>query len=188
MSRASRIVVLCEDEAQKVFVRRFLKSGWKIKPRDIEVVHYPCGKGSGKKHVDDEIHRHVEAYRQRHASTILLIVRDADQDSLVKVKSILDAIIQPPRRDNEQIMYIIPKWHIETWVAYLDDMDVDESDKKTYKNKYNSIFESKAVNHFVDKLASNCKERKELKYPPDSLVAACGEFERIRSALTGDWL
>jgi len=83
-------------------------------------------------------------------------------------------------------MYILPKWHIETWVAYLNGVKVDESDKKTYKNKFKSICESKEVHPFVDMLADSCKNKKELGMPPDSLAAACVEFERIRGALTGD--
>ncbi|MDP8209098.1 MAG: hypothetical protein P9L92_20715 [Candidatus Electryonea clarkiae] len=186
MSKASKIVVLCEDKAHEVFVCRFLKSGWKVQPRDIRVPEYPRGKGSGKKHVEDAIGKEAKALRKRQASTILLVVRDADENSLDDVTTILDAKIQPPREKKDQIMYIIPKWHLETWVAYLDDVEVDESDKITYKHKYKSICESKIVHQFVDKLAGDCKGKNNLKSPPDSLVAACNEFERIRGALTGN--
>ena len=48
MSKASQIVVLCEDKAHEIFVKRFLTRGWGVKPRAIRVVVYPNGKGSGK--------------------------------------------------------------------------------------------------------------------------------------------
>jgi len=49
MSKASQIIVLCEDKAHEVFVKRFLKKGWGVKPRAIRKPPYSSGKGSGKK-------------------------------------------------------------------------------------------------------------------------------------------
>ena len=54
MSKASQTIVLCEDKAHEMFVKRFLKI-WGVKPRAIRVPPYPHGKGSGKKHVEDKI-------------------------------------------------------------------------------------------------------------------------------------
>ncbi len=133
MSKASQIIVLCEDKAHEVFVKRFLKNGWRVKPRAIRVPPYPNGKGSGKKYVEDNISLETEALRRRHASTILLVIQDADELSVDQVKSDLDAKLVPSRNDNELIAYIIPKWHIETWIAYLHGENVDEADKETYK-------------------------------------------------------
>lgn len=131
MSKASQIIVLCEDKAHEVFVKRFLKKGWGVKPRAIRVPPYPSGKGSGKKYVENQISQEVAALRQRHASTILLAIQDADELSLEQLKFNLDAKLQPSRGDNEPIAYIIPKWHIETWIAYLNGEKVDES--QTFK-------------------------------------------------------
>ena len=83
----------------------------------------------------------------------------------------------------EPIAYIIPKWHIETWIAYLHGEDVNEAEKETYKKKYGKISERKDVHPLIDKLADNCKENIQLESLPDSLVAACEEFDRIRSTL-----
>ena len=68
MSKASQIIVLCEDKAHEVFVKRFLKR-WGVKPRAIRVPPYPDGKGSGKKHVEDKISLEANALRRRHASS-----------------------------------------------------------------------------------------------------------------------
>ena len=183
MSKASKIVVLCEDRAHEIFVTRFLKKGWNVKPRSIRVLPYPGAKGSGKKHVENSLAGEVEAFRGRHASTILLVVRDADEQSVNQARLLLDAKFQPPRAENEQIAFIIPKWHIETWIAWLGGKDVDEGEKGTYKNAYGRISVSKEAHPLIDQLAVDCKENRELESPPDSLVAACEEFKRIRDAL-----
>lgn len=125
----------------------------------------------------------AEALRRRHASTILLVIQDADERSVDQVKSNLDAKLLPPRDNNEPIAYIIPKWHIQTWIAYLDGKNVDEADKITYKNMYGKISELKDAHPFIDRLADNCRENIQLESPPDSLFATCEEFNRIRSAL-----
>lgn len=183
MSKASLIVVLCEDKAHEVFAKRFLKR-WGVKPRAIRVKRYPAeGKGSGKKHVDDHISIEADLLRSRQASTILLVIRDADELSVDQAKSHLEAKILPQRNDHEQIALIIPKWEIETWIAYLNGENVDEADKGAYKNKYGKISESRDAHPFIDNLAENCRENMQLEAPPDSLAAACEEFERVRNAL-----
>jgi hypothetical protein len=172
MSKASQIIILCEDKAHEIFVKHFLKK-WGVKPRAIRVPPYPNGKGSGKKHVEDSISVEAEALRRRHASTILLVIQDADELSVDQIKSRLDAKILPPRDDNERI----------AWIAYLDRKNVNEADKDTYKNMYGKLSESKDAHPFIDRLADNCRQNIQLESPPDSLVAACKEFDRIRSSL-----
>lgn len=183
MSKASQIIILCEDKAHEVFVRRLLKKGWGVKPHAIRVPPYPNGQGSGKKYVLDNISQEAEALRRRHASTILLVIQDADELSVDQVKSNLNEKLQSPRNDNEPIAYIIPKWHIQTWIAYLDDKNVNEEDKNSYKNEYGTLSKSKHAHSFIDKLADSCRENIPLQSPPDSLTAACEEFDRIRNAL-----
>ena len=86
MSRASDIIVLCEDRLQEVFVRRFLKQGWGIKQPPIRPVPYPHGGsgGAGEKHVRDNYPNQLKAYRDRSAKakTILIVVMDADVDTV----------------------------------------------------------------------------------------------------------
>lgn len=184
MSKASEIIVLCEDKAHEVFCHRFLTKGWGVKTRSIRTLDYPSsGKGSGKKYVEDNIARQAKRIRSRHASKVLIVIRDADEDTVDQVKSILDEKIKPARSENEAIVFIVPKWHIQTWIAYLDDKKVDESDKTTYKNEYREISECKKAHPYIDSLAKKCKENESLFLPPDSLKKACEEFERIRNIL-----
>lgn len=181
MNKASQIIILCEDKAHEVFAKRFLKKGWRVKPRSIRVLPYPNGKGSGKKHVVDNISLETELLRQRQASTILLVIQDADELSVQQAKSNLDTQLLLPRGNDEPVVYIIPKWHIQTWIAYLDGKDVDEETK--YNNQYGKISETKEGHPLIDKLADICKENKLLESPPASLSAACVEFNRIRNVL-----
>ncbi len=185
MSKASQIIVLCEDKAHEVFVRRFLKTGWKQASRNIRVPPYPNGDGSGKKFVRDNVAKEVKAYRSRQASTVLIIVVDADEEEVVSVRNSLDKRMDG-RRESEQICCVIPKWHIQTWLAYLDGQNVDETDKAKYKNAYGtkSRRDTKKVHRLVDCFAERCKNRHALPSPPESLAQACTEFERIRPALS----
>jgi hypothetical protein len=111
------------------------------------------------------------------------VVQDADEHSVEQVSGNLDDKIEPARTDDEPIAYIIPKWHIQTWIAYLNHENVDETDKEIYKNKYGRLSESKDAHPFIDELADDCRNNRELESPPDSLIVACKEFERIRNAL-----
>jgi hypothetical protein len=78
-------------------------------------------------------------------------------------------------------MYVIPKWHIETWLAYLDGADVSEESQ--YKQDHGFKSRESGSHTLVDKLAEACRCRQSLQRPPDSLVRTCGEFDRIRNLL-----
>jgi len=161
MSKASRIIVLCEDKAHEVFVRRFLTKVWRVAHRDIKVSYYPEGEGSGKKHVQDRIEDEVKAYRSRHASTILIVMHDADEKTVAQIQQLLDSKIGNARAESDRIAYIIPKWHIETWLAYLEGRDVGETEKMTYKKEYSARAKIKESYSLIDRLAEQCRNKEE---------------------------
>jgi len=188
MSKASRIVVLCEDRLQEVFARRFLKHGWDIGVRDIRVVLYPHGSsGAGEKHVRDKYPSELKACRARHATTILIVVIDADDGTLQAHHEELNMACrqaQPAvavRQTHEAVIHVIPKWHIETWLAYLDGINVSEDEQ--YKASHAFTRRESECHPLVDRLTTACRNRKPLIDPPDSLVQACTEFDRIRELL-----
>ncbi|MCB2185459.1 MAG: hypothetical protein KQJ78_03510 [Deltaproteobacteria bacterium] len=186
MSRASKIVVLCEDKAHKNFIYRFLKRGWNIRPPYITFPRFPSGSGSGRRFVEERFPNEYVACLSRSATTILIVVRDADEQPVSEVKSTLLGKLQKAKRKNisaENVVFIIPKWHIETWIAYLDNKTVDESDKETYKSEYGKIAGTNKVHWLIDRLVSQCKGQSELNSAPSSLLAACTEFNRIRDKL-----
>lgn len=191
MSRASDIIILCEDRLQEVFVRRFLKQGRGIRQPPIRPVPYPHGGsgGAGEKHVRDNYPNQLKAYRDRSAKakTILIVVLDADVDTVQVHHNELEAACQQARpaisarQANEAVIHVIPKWHIETRLAYLDDVRVSED--RQYKPDYAFKGCESSCHPLVDKLAAACKNGQRLTNPPDSLVQACREFDRIRGLL-----
>ncbi|WP_446008306.1 hypothetical protein [Candidatus Electrothrix sp.] len=62
MSKASQIIILCEDKAHEMFATRFLKKGWGVNPRAIRVVPYPSGKGSGENFVMKKLSKEAKAW------------------------------------------------------------------------------------------------------------------------------
>ena len=186
MSRISEIIILCEDLAQERFARRFLKTGYNISDAThlIRVRPYPKGRGSGRQFVVERLGGEVVAYRRRHASTVLLVICDADKDSVKTAQGLLDKQLQSRRKADDKIIYVIPRWHIETWIAYLYGEEiVKEKKKAVYKSKYGKLATTKSVNPEIDKLAEKCKNHIPLDSPPQSLRMACVEFERIRGSL-----
>ena len=179
MSKASQFVILCEDQLQEVCIYRFLKKwlGHKFRYR---VPQYPAsGGGSGEQFVRNEYAKELKAFRKRSASTVLIVMIDADNGTVQNRHNQLDSSAEADglqaRQDGEAILHAIPKWHIETWLAWMDGQDVNENDD--YKGEY----EFKSI---IDRFASQCKNRSDLSNPPDSLTQACREFkERIRPEL-----
>ena len=189
MSKASMILVLCEDKLQDVVIRRFLKKGWGHGPRSIRVIQYPSGtKGSAEQHVRDRYPVQLKALWQRSASTILIVAIDADTGSVAEHHNeLLQACLQAdngpvPRTADEPVVHIVPRRNIETWLAYLNGDAVDET--VDYKiGRYDYKRRESDCHPLVDRLAECCKERTPLEAPPDSLSSACVEFERIRAHL-----
>lgn len=188
MSKASRIIVLCEDRLQEVFVRRFLKHGWNIGVRQIRVVPYPHGAGgAGERHVCEKYPNELTAFRARHAATILITVVDADNGTVQAHQEELARACrqaQPAvaiRQADETVIHVIPKWHIETWLAYLDGIHVSEDER--YKTSHAFAKRESECHPLVDRLATTCRNREQLTDPPNSLVQACTEFDRIRGLL-----
>jgi len=189
MSRASEIIVLCEDRLQDVFVQRFLKRGWGIKKPRVRVVAYPQSGsgGAGEKHVRDNYPNQLKACRTRHAGTILIVVMDADAGTVQEHHRELEracGCAQPPvgvRQANEAVVHVIPKWHIETWLAYLANGNVSED--RQYKSEYGFRGCESKCHQLVDRLATACKNGEQLANVPDSLSRTCREFERIRGLL-----
>ena len=192
MSKASQIVILCEDRMHEVFVRRFLKR-WGVANlnRLVRTTPYPEGRQSGEQHVRTRYPNELKALRSRHASTILIVVMDADAQTAQDRRRELDRSADNeglgPRGDTEPVVFVIPKWSIENWLAWLDGNAVDEGDKernRAAKTRYSYRHESDA-HPLIDRLAEDCKANRTLPNPPGSLADACHEFERIRNVLSG---
>ncbi len=182
-NRASKIIVLCEDAALRMFAWRFLCRGFGVDHRNLSIVPLPKATGSGKHHVMEKVAAQAKARRSRHAATLLIVIVDADNMPVDVVCRLLDARTQRTTAD-QCIAYIIPKWSIETWLAYLDRTGtVDEADPKSYKDRYGKLAVSKEAHPWIDALAERCHNQIPLQAPPHSLELACAEFSNLRPTL-----
>jgi hypothetical protein len=189
VSKASQVIVLCEDKLQEVVVYRFLKKGWGITNRQVRIIPQPHGEGSGEKHVRNLYPSELRAYRTRKAKTILIAVIDADNGTVAEHNTELEKACHlkniEPRHKDDAVMHLIPRRHIETWLAYLDGQSVNEVDN--YKPSYEFKHRESDCHNLVDKLARNCKNNTRIHEPPQSLNSACKEFsERVRTVLKSD--
>lgn len=167
-------MLLCEDKQHRVFVRRFLlKMGW----RDHQVRIRTAGPGDGSavQYVRNQFGAELKEHLSRHVSQALMVMVDADYRSVRERVAEFDSQCKkhglPKRPDG--VLVFVPKWNIETWLEYLAGKTVDESNRD-YRP---SSRKSDRARH-VDALVEMCRSR-ELRQPaPDSLTAACIEWQR----------
>ena len=130
--RRVQIVILCEDLQHEVFVFRFLKKIKKANRRNVTVRRSPKGRGSGAQYVIEHFPEEVRAFRSKpHLNLCLVVVVDADtlsvEDRIRKLEESLRTAGQSGRTEEERIVMVIPRRNIETWIAYLDGNEVDET-------------------------------------------------------------
>lgn len=149
MSSPSLVLVLAEDQRQKQLIYRFLlKAG--IGPHQMTIEVSPSGAGSAEQWVRKNFARQTRKCRARNArnaqtSTGMFVLLDADRLSVQAHLSELDAALiaaDQPRYDpaTDNIVRLIPKWSIETWILYL----VSKGAAKPPISEENSYKDSKA--------------------------------------------
>lgn len=179
MSDAVQAVILCEDTQTECFIRRFLlKRNWSR--RQIRTETLPAGRGSGLVWVRERFVRELKAYRSRsaRAATCLIVAADADdktvEERIATFRQSCDEASVPFRRDQERVVFVIPRRNIESWLAYLRGQVVNEIERYP---KYENESDCRAQ---VTKLDELCRlQRLSPEPPPPSLVSACSEFQRI---------
>ena len=131
MAKASRVIVLVEDERHKNFVYRYLRQR-NYSHHDIVVEDLPSGRGCGEQWVRERYAENVGAYRYRaaRAETALIVVIDADNGDVnrrnTQLRNALDQANLQPRDNDERIAHLIPKRNIETWILCLTGTNVNE--------------------------------------------------------------
>lgn len=180
--RQTNVVLLCEDQQHEVFLRRFLqKMGWTH--RNMTVVLSPSGKGSAEQFVRKRFVKELAEYRRarNRVSVTLVVMIDGDQKGPAKRRIELKDACQEQNvaflKSEERVLIAVPTWRIETWFAYLDGKDVDET-----KRDYQRLPRPRECRRHVDKLTEMC-ETNALRSPaPPSLASACNEYnERMAS-------
>lgn len=159
MNNPSWFIVLAEDKRQQAFVHRFLK---RLNYRHrIQFDSLPAGKLAGEQWVRQRYAANIEAYRTRRAraETALVVVIDADTHTVAQrakqlAKTLKDRDI--PRRDaEEEIVLLVPKRNIETWILCLN----------------NKLFKGKPINE-----QENYKPHSEGLKIDDQIKPAAEEF------------
>jgi len=134
--RIANVFVLVEDAMQQNFVKRFLQQRWgqQYAERRLRWAPLAPGRGAAEQRVRREYPGQVKACRStigRRVSCLLIVVLDADQETVGTRRRRLDAELQragqPPRGKSEPIVLLIPKRHVETWIRALVGNPVDEA-------------------------------------------------------------
>lgn len=174
------LVILCEDKQQEVFCRKLLtEMQWELRrPPRIEMA--PGVKGSAKKYILQKFPNELAEYRtnRNRVNSKLLVVIDGDELGVTKTLNSLSKSCEnksiEPRKNHEAVAIFVPKWNIETWLAYLDNQEIDERNKHYPRLKKPSDCQS-----HIRSLVEMC-QRKKLREPaPESLRKACDEYRNI---------
>ena len=172
-----RITLLCEDSQTDAFVRRFL-SHRKFRGRDIKSLPLPDGHRSGEQWVRERYPAELRAIRGKQGA-YLIVVTDADNDSTGARRAQLEAECErqqvPGKGDDNQVVLIVPRRNIGTWLAYLDGSDVDES------RRYPRLQRERDCAVHAKRLYNMCHETQHLRQPvPPSLREACEEYRKLQ--------
>ena len=179
MKRSVQIVLLCEDTQHEAFARRFLaETGWSKRP--LRVKKAPRGRGSAAGFVRAHFPGELAAYRRKRGSgeQALLVVLDGDHRGVRGRQTELDDACRKEgvdvRRGDDRVLVLVPTWNIETWIAYLDGVTVDEA-----RNDYPRLPRARKCQSRVEALAAMCRDRTLRSPAPPSLESACTEYARL---------
>lgn len=134
------------------------------------------GAGAGDQFVRDNYPEQLDAIRRRNG--ILVVMIDGDNYRIAeRLKQLDDACTQkgvPLRKDSDPVAIFVPKRNIETWLAYLDGKhDVNE------KDMYPRLERERECQRHVVVLEQMCTEGKLRTPAPESLEAACREYNNV---------
>jgi len=178
VSRKVRIVLLCEDRQHETFVKRFLRrDGWNL--RDFRVVLSPQGRGSAEQFVRERFPHELQAVRTKRGERVWLIVMiDGDDKGANARRESLNAaceaqgITAPSETDNALIC--VPTWSIETWFAFLDGREVDES-----VSDHPRLDRVRDCAVHAERLAEICRDKLPGPTLPPSLEDSCTQYTRL---------
>jgi len=107
-----------------------------------------------------------------------MVMTDADNLSTAERLRTLRTACEESGETIDGAFCFVPKWEIETWIAYLSDQVVDENRPDYPKLK----FESLAI-PLAEALALRCQTNQPDTSAPPSLQEACRTFARMRERL-----
>jgi hypothetical protein len=131
MPKPSLVTVIVEDERHEMLVRRYLRRRG-MEPHQMTFVPSPSGRGSAEQWIRARFGKEVNACRNRQsrAATGLIVVIDADiQTVRSRMDQLAEALAESgaePIENDEQIVRLVPKRNVETWILCLNEQAVDE--------------------------------------------------------------
>ena len=176
--RDVEIILLCEDRQTDSFVRRFLRHR-NFKERDIKTLPLPHSSGAGDQWVRKQYPEQLKAIRNKR-DAYLIVVIDADVGTINdRHRELATACREKgiPSRDKKDsnVLHIIPRRNIETWLAYLDGNNVDES------TVYPKLKRESHCKEHAENLHNMCQSDQRLREPaPPSLQEACNEYHKLQ--------
>ena len=160
-------VLLCEDQQQAVFVRRFLaKKGRQV----LQVDFAPPGKGSGEQYVREQYPKQLADARKKKRALIVMIDGDKPgaDDRLRQLEKACKERGVDNRGKAEPVAVFVPEPDIETWIYHLD---------SDLKGRLQRESDCKTA---VQKLSDICEKGKPPADFPPSLSRACDEWQQFR--------
>ena len=180
MTRRVQLILLCEDQQQSAFMRRFLvEMGWD--KRKIRTVPPPAGKGSGESHVRVNFPKELKEYRSRRSRVQCRLAVMIDGDKLgveSRIRQLDDECRDQNvgiRTNDDMVAIFVPTWEIETWLAYLGGSEVVES-----CGSYPRLRRAGDCGTHARELAGMCRGQGLRPPAPPSLTQACREYERLQ--------
>ena len=180
-----KIVLLCEDKRTDSFVRNFLE-GREFRRHDIHTCPLPEGSGSGEQWVRKQYPNELKAIRNG-KNAYLIVVIDADKGTLDNRHQQLEEEcrkngVSPRDHKDTNVLHIIPRRNIETWLAYLDNKNVNESeDYRKLRSKNRKLKSKSDCKKYAKRLHDMCHDDQRLREPaPPSLQEACKEYRKLQ--------
>lgn len=144
MSNPAEIIVLAEDARQASLVRNYLR--FRLPDLPGAVIRFRAmadDRGSGEQRVRSQYEQEVRAHLLRHSRKWLIIVTDADANSVpARLKQLAQCLaassderVRRCRIEREQIAQLIPKWSVETWILCLNAETVNEDEPYKRSNR-----------------------------------------------------
>ena len=180
----AEIILLCEDTQTDSFVRNFLKHR-NFGRYDIDTCPLSNGSGAGKQWVLERYPEQLQLIRKK-KNAYLIVIIDADKDTIDDCHKRLEAACRdksiPPRdKKDSNVLHIIPRRNIETWLAYLDNRNVDEfEDYRKLKSKNRKLKYKSNCKEYAKHLHDMCRAQKLREPAPPSLQGACIEYRKLK--------
>jgi len=183
MPRPSFVIVVVEDERHKMLVYRYLRRHG-LSPHQIRIKTSPSGRGSAEQWVRSTYSDEVKAHRIRcaGATAALIVMIDADTHTVhARLAQLGQALAESgtqPIGNNEQVVQLVPKRNVETWILCLNEQATDEAtDYKGTRDDWNELIprasetlfqwtRTNAVlpNHCIDSLRRGMSELNRLTF------------------------